>query len=91
MSNIPFTRLDDYGLITYLNMKGYEVQANDGLFKVRISMNSLEKEIDLYKISDFKKFDDTSKKLKKILKISRDKTPQISWIQDHAPTSAENK
>lgn len=78
MSNIPFTRLDDYGLITYLNMKGYEVQANDGLFKVRISMNSLEKEIDLYKISDFKKFDDTSKKLKKILKISRDKTSQIS-------------
>lgn len=74
MSNTPFTRLDDYGLITYLSMKGHEVQANDGLFKVRISMNSLEKEIDLYKISDFKKFDDISKKLKKILKVSRDKT-----------------
>lgn len=69
--NSPFIRLDDYGFITFLKMKSYEVQANKGVFEVRISTINFEKELTLYKNSDHKVFDDTSKVLKKMLKASK--------------------
>lgn len=73
---VPFCRLDDYGLVTYLAMKKYEVQVKNGVFEVKIGTNALEKELLLYKSSQHKVFDDTGKHLKKMLKASKNKDSQ---------------
>ena len=68
-SGVPHIRLDDYGLITYLKMVGYDVVINDeSLFEVQISSSNLEREIKNYKNSQFKVFDETGKALKKARK-----------------------
>lgn len=75
-SKVPYIRLDDYGLITYLKMVGYDVIVNkSNLFEVQISPNNLEKEISKYKNSEFKVFDETGKALKKTRKSSQVLTP----------------
>lgn len=84
MSNMPFNRLDDYGLVTFLKMKNYEVQIKNGIFEVRILPQTLEREISIYKTSPHKTFDDVGKQLKKMLKSSKEeqsKTSDKSFIQ----------
>lgn len=62
-------RFDDYGFVTYLKLKGYHVMPEkkgiEVYFTVTIEMAASEKELETYKNSEFQKFDEASKQLKK--------------------------
>lgn len=64
-----FIRFDDYGFVTYLNLRGYPVKperkGSEVFFTVSITLQESEKELEVYKKSEFKKFDDSAKLLKR--------------------------
>lgn len=65
-----FIRVDDYGFVTYLSLLGCELQCERKVFEVRLTPGEFESHLTKYLSSNYKKFDDESRLLKKKLKTS---------------------
>lgn len=65
-----FIRVDDYGFITYLSLMGCELRCDNRIFEVQLSMEEFDSQLSKYNLSNYKKFDDESRRLKKRLKSS---------------------
>jgi hypothetical protein len=64
------TQIRDYGFATYLSLMGYSVGVANNVFEADISSKEMDKRLVQYRSSDFKKFDDEARKLKKKLSSS---------------------